>query len=68
MSRARELAQKAGYTNVRVLRVEESDYGRSYVSGPMVMRTMDASEKSTPISPGELNIGANMSFTFEMVK
>ena len=68
MSRARDLAQKAGYTNVRVLRVEESDYGRSYVSGPMVMRTMDASEKSTPISPGELNIGANMSFTFEMVK
>ena len=68
MSRARDLAQKAGYPNVRVLRVEESDYGRNYASGPMVMRTMDTSEKSTPISPGELSIGANMSFTFEMVK
>ncbi len=68
MSRARDLAQKAGYPNVRVLRVAESDYGRNYASSPMVMRTMDASEKSTPISPGELSIGANMSFTFEMVK
>jgi len=68
MNRARNLAQKAGYTNVRVLRVEESDDGRNYVSSPMVMRNMDASEKSTPISPGELSIGANMSFTFEMVK
>ena len=68
MSRARDLAQKAGYPNVRVLRVEESDYGRNYASAPTVMRTMDASEKSTPISPGELSIGVNMSFTFEMVK
>jgi uncharacterized protein YggE len=34
----------------------------------MVMRAMDASEKSTPIAPGELSVAATMSFTFEMVK
>jgi uncharacterized protein YggE len=32
------------------------------------MRAMDASEKSTPIAPGELSVAATMSFTFEMVK
>lgn len=68
MNRARSIARKAGYTNVRVLRVEENDQGRSYSPAPMAMRTMDASEKSTPISPGELSVAANMSFTFEMVK
>ena len=68
INRARSIARKAGYTDVRVLRVEESDQGRSYSPMPMVMRTMDASEKSTPIAPGELSVGASMSFTFEMVK
>ena len=68
MQRARNLARKAGYTDVRILRVEESDQGRGYSPMPMVARTMDASEKSTPISPGELSVGAAMSFTFEMVR
>ena len=34
----------------------------------MMARAMDASEKSTPIAPGELSIGTTLSFTFEMVK
>ncbi|MFN3618728.1 SIMPL domain-containing protein [Sphingorhabdus sp.] len=68
MKRAREVARKAGYADVRVLRVEESDQGRGYSPMPMAIRAMDASEKSTPISPGELSVGATMSFTFEMVK
>jgi hypothetical protein len=68
MTRARNLARKAGFADVRVLRVEESEQGRSYSPMPMVVRSMDASEKSTPISPGELSVGATMSFTFEMVK
>ncbi|WP_411289894.1 SIMPL domain-containing protein [Sphingorhabdus sp.] len=68
MQLARNLARKAGYTDVRILRVEESDQGRGYSPMPMVARTMDASEKSTPISPGELSVGASMSFTFEMVR
>ena len=68
MQRARNLARKAGYTDVRILRVEESDQGRGYSPMPMVVRSMDASEKSTPISPGELSVGAAMSFTFEMVR
>lgn len=68
LNRARNLARKAGYTDVRILRVEESDQGRSYAPLPMALRMIDTSEKSTPIAPGELDIGTSMSFTFEMVK
>ena len=69
MARARSTAQKAGYTSVRVLRVEESvGQDGGYQPMPMMARAMDAAEKSTPISPGELNIVSSISFTFEMVK
>ena len=69
MNRARNLARKAGYADVRVLRVEENDQGRGYMPMPISARSMDAAaEKSTPISPGELSVSATMSFTFEMVR
>ena len=69
MNRARNRARKAGYADVRVLRVEENDQGRGYMPMPISARSMDAAaEKSTPISPGELSVGATMSFTFEMVR
>jgi uncharacterized protein YggE len=69
MNRARNVARKAGYADVRVLRVEENDQGRGYMPMPISARSMDvAAEKSTPISPGELSVGATMSFTFEMVR
>jgi uncharacterized protein YggE len=51
-----------------VLRVEETDSQGGGYPRPMVMRAMDASEKSTPIAPGALSVAATMSFTFEMVK
>jgi len=68
MNRAQNLARKAGYTDVRVLRVEETDSQGGGYPLPMVMRAMDTSEKLTPIAPGELSVGATLSFTFEMVK
>jgi uncharacterized protein YggE len=69
MTRARSLARKAGYADVRVLRVEENDQERGFRPMPMVARaSMNDMEKSTPISPGELSVAASMSFTFEMVK
>jgi len=69
MTRARSLARKAGYTDVRILRVTENDQGRGYLPVPMVTRSMDAvAAKTTSISPGELSVAASMSFTFEMVK
>ncbi len=68
MNRAQNLARKAGYNDVRVLRVEETDSQGGGYPRPMVMRAMDASEKSTPIAPGELSVAATLSFTFEMVK
>ena len=69
MARAKSMARKAGYTDVLVLRVEETDnQGGGYQPMPMIARAMDASEKSTPIAPGELSVGSTISFTFEMVK
>ena len=68
MARAKSMARKAGYTDVRVLRVEEAaNQGGGYPM-PVIERAMDASEKSTPIAPGELSVGVILSFTFEMVK
>jgi uncharacterized protein YggE len=69
MTRARSLASKAGYTDVRILRVTENDQGHGYLPVPMVARSMDAvTAKTTSISPGELSVAASMSFKFEMVK
>jgi uncharacterized protein len=68
MARAKSMARKAGYADVRVLRVEEGDNQGGGYPMPMMVRAMDASEKSTPIAPGELSIGSTLSFTFEMVK
>jgi uncharacterized protein len=68
MARAQSMARKAGYADVRVLRVEETDNQGGGYPMPMMVRAMDASEKSTPIAPGKISIGATLSFTFEMVK
>jgi uncharacterized protein len=69
MRRANVIARKAGYGSARVLRVEEQsgDMG-GYPVVTMAARSMDVSEKNTPIAPGQIRIGASMSFTFEMVK
>ena len=68
MTRARNLARKAGYNDARVLRVEENDQEQGFSLMKMARVSMDAAEKTTPISPGELSVAASMSFTFEMVK
>ena len=69
MARAKTMARKAGYSDVRVLRVEESDnQAGGYPPMPVRMQAMDVSEKSTPIAPGELSIASTVSFTFEMVE
>ncbi len=67
--RARLFAKKAGYANVRVIRVEEGggNSGIMYASAAN-LRTMDVAEKTTPIVPGEISISSSLSFTFEMVK
>jgi uncharacterized protein len=67
--RARLFAKKAGYANVRVIRVEEGggNSGIMYASAAN-LRTMDVAEKTTPIAPGEISISSSLSLTFEMVK
>jgi uncharacterized protein len=69
MKRANAIARKAGYASARVLRVEEqsTDMG-GYPVVEQSARAMDVSEKDTPIAPGQIRIGASMSFTFEMMK
>jgi uncharacterized protein len=67
--RARLFAKKAGYADVRVIRVEEGGGNSGIMYAPTVsMRAMDVSEKSTPIAPGQISISSSLSFTFEMVK
>jgi uncharacterized protein YggE len=70
MARAQSLARKAGYNDVRVLRVEETDNQGRYSPMSIVVRASmnGAADKSTPIAPGEISVSASMSFTFEMVK
>ncbi|MGL5836922.1 MAG: SIMPL domain-containing protein [Sphingorhabdus sp.] len=68
MRRAGMIAKKAGYTDVRVLRVEEQPANEG---GYPMLQTMDVREssaKDTPIAPGQVRIGSTMNFTFEMVK
>lgn len=66
--RANAIARKAGYANVRVLRVEEQSGEPGYPVPMMEMRADAAAGKSTPIAPGQVRIGSTMHFTFEMVK
>ncbi len=66
--RANAIARKAGYANVRVLRVEEQSGEFGYPVPMVEMRAADAAGKATPIAPGQVRIGATMNFTFEMVK
>ncbi|MFN3747518.1 MAG: SIMPL domain-containing protein [Sphingorhabdus sp.] len=68
VKRANAIARKAGYTNVRVLRVEEQSGEFGYPVPMVEMRAADAAGKATPIAPGQVRIGAAMNFTFEMVK
>lgn len=66
--RALSFAKKAGYANVRVIRVEESGGGNYPMPYAGEMGIARAEAKNTPIAPGEINIAAALSFTFEMVK
>lgn len=68
VKRANAIARKAGYANVRVLRVEEQSGEFGYPVPMVEMRAADAAGKATPIAPGQVRIGATMNFTFEMVK
>jgi uncharacterized protein len=66
--RALSFAKKAGYTNVRVIRVEESGGGNYPMPYAVEATSMRSDAKNTPIAPGEINVTAALSFTFEMVK
>lgn len=66
--RAEAIARKAGFANVRVLRVEEQSGEPGYPMPMIEMRAADAAGKATPIAPGQIRIGSTMNFTFEMVK
>jgi uncharacterized protein YggE len=66
--RALSFAKKAGYANVRVIRVEENGSGNFPIPYGADVQSARAESKNTPIAPGEISVTAALSFTFEMVK
>lgn len=66
---ARMHAKKAGYSDARVLKVEEGIGPQTYARAERMV-AMDAagSAKQTPIAPGEVDTSVTLNFTFEMVK
>lgn len=68
IERARFFAKKAGYNDVRVIRVEEGGNNGGIIFATAEMASDRSAGKSTPVAPGEINIGASLSFTFEMIK
>ena len=71
MKQARYHAQKAGYTDVRVLRVAES-IRQIRAEATMAYEKMDiaaeAADASTPIQGGEIGTSVTLSITFEMTR
>ncbi len=66
-ARALSYAQMAGFTGARLLEVSENAAGYSGVV-PVVM-SVDASAKSTtPIAQGQVGVGIQMMFKFEMTR
>lgn len=63
-------AAKAGYSNVRAIRVEEGVGPQFYAGNEAVAAAADAVayKSETPIAPGEVATSITLSFTFEMVK
>ena len=68
MQRARGYAQMAGYSDIQILEISES----VSQSQPMPMMRQRASadieNASTPVRPGQVEIGVTVNFSFEMVQ
>ena len=66
LAKAREYARRAGYSDVRLLQVEESiQTARPYEMRAMAV-TMDAAEQSTPIMAGQVGTMVTVATTWEM--
>lgn len=65
---AQEYARMAGMSGLRLLEVSEvfQNYGRP-MGGAVAMR-MEASDASTPIEPGEVGTGVNLTVKYEMTR
>lgn len=65
---AENYARMAGYSSVRLLEVSESF--QSYMRPPMVMASAraESADVSTPIEPGEVGTGVNLTVKYEMVR
>lgn len=66
-ARAISYAQMAGYSGVRLLEVNETI--RSDQPQPMMrLQTMDTAERSTPVQPGRVESGVNITVKYEMTR
>ncbi len=68
-AQAREYASLAGYSNVRLLEINESMQGRSgpqpiVVTGSRMM----ASDESAPVEPGTISTGVSITVKYEMTR
>ena len=69
LSQAREYARLAGYSDVRLIEINESvqGYGPVPPPPPMAARTQSA-DVSTPIEPGEVGVGIMLGLKYEMTR
>ena len=66
-AQAEEYAQLFGYSGVSVLAISESIQGRSPGPQPQMRALAAAADESTPVQPGEVSTGVNVTIKFEMV-
>ena len=68
-AQAREYASLAGYSNIRLLEINESIHGRSGPQPIMVTASrMMAKDESAPVEPGLVSTGISVTVKYEMVR
>ncbi len=66
--RAQTYAQMSGYSNIRLLEISENVTSDRPMPMMRQVATMDISEESTPVRPGQVSAGITVNFSFEMVQ
>ena len=68
-AQAREYASLAGYSNVRLLEINESMQGRSDPQPILVSASrMMGSDESAPVEPGSISTGVSITVKYEMTR
>ncbi|RDC60364.1 uncharacterized protein HME9302_01568 [Alteripontixanthobacter maritimus] len=68
LQRARDYAGMAGYSNVRLLSVNETVRNEMRPMGRVTMDAMTEEAASTPVQPGMVSTGVSVTITYEMTR